>query len=186
MVKKSIITALESTHRQGISSLIEHMEKIGYFTAPSSGAYHCSCEGGLLEHSYNVWQFGLNNIRIENLGIDFQEWKIASLLHDLGKASYRDKPNYVPNILKGGKASDSKPFKTNPDRLYIPHEAVSVFIASKFILLTEEEEFAMLYHNGMYTALGRDISGKERPLQQVLHFSDMYCSRFIESKGDES
>jgi hypothetical protein len=52
-------------------------------------------------------------------------------------------------------------------------------------LLTEEEEFGILYHNGMYTALGRDISGKERPLQQVLHFSDMYCSRFVESKNKE-
>jgi 23S rRNA maturation-related 3'-5' exoribonuclease YhaM len=56
-------------------------------------------------------------------------------------------------------------------------------IASKFIELTEEEEFAILYHNGMYVSSGRDIQGKERPLQQLLHFSDMWCSRFVE-KGE--
>jgi 23S rRNA maturation-related 3'-5' exoribonuclease YhaM len=182
MLKDTIVKLLESTQKEGIENLIAHMEKIGYFTAPSSGAYHCSCKGGLMEHSYNVWNFGMVNIRLDNLDIDLKSWKIVSLLHDLGKADYRQKPNYIPNVLKGGKVSESKPFKTNPDRLYIPHEAVSVFIASQFIELTDEEEFAILYHNGMYTSLGRDISGKERPLQQALHFSDMWCSRFIEGK----
>jgi len=182
-MKNIIINALMSTHREGMDKLVEHMETIGYFTAPSSGAYHCSCTGGLMEHSYNVWQFGLTNIHLDQIGIDFQTWKIVALLHDLGKADYHGKPNYVPNILKGGKVSEAKPFKTNPDRLYIPHEAVSVFIASQFIELTDEEEFAIIYHNGMYTSLGRDIQGKERPLQQVLHFADMYSSRFIESNG---
>lgn len=181
MIKKEIITILKSTKRKGIDNLIENMDEIGFFTAPSSGSFHGCCEGGLAVHSLNVWEFGFLKLNLKDMGIDIQEWKIASLLHDLGKASYHGKPNYVPNILKSGKASDTKPFETNKDRLYIPHEAVSIMIASKFIELTEEEEFAILYHNGMYTSLGRDISGKERPLQQALHFADMWCSRFLEN-----
>ena len=53
--------------------LINHMEEIGYFTAPSSGSYHGACEGGLAQHSYNVWQFGLTTINFEQIKIDFQE-----------------------------------------------------------------------------------------------------------------
>ena len=188
MLKDIIIEILDSTRRVGIENLISHMNKIGFFEAPSSGQYHGACEYGLAIHSLNVYEFGMRKLNLIDMGIDIQSWSIASLLHDLGKASYRNKPNYIPNILKSGNRSEDKPFTTNKDRLYIPHEAVSVFIASQFIELTEEEEFAILYHNGMYTSLGRDISGKERPLQQVLHFSDMWCARFIESKtkdGDE-
>lgn len=158
------------------------MCKIGFFESPSSGQYHGACEGGLAVHSLNVYEFGMTRLDLTNMQISIPSWKIASLLHDLGKASYRNKPNYIPNILKSGKQSEDKPFTTNKDRLYIPHEAVSVFIASQFIEITDEEEFAILYHNGMYTSLGRDISGKERPLQQALHFCDMWCSRFIEGK----
>lgn len=185
MKKETIVEALLSTERPGVDKLLEHMNTIGFYTAPCSGGHHLCREGGLAEHSLNVWQFGLTSLRTELLGIDFREWKIVSLLHDLGKACYRNKPNYVPNILKSGLVSKEKPWSTNKDRLYIPHEVVSVIVASEFIELTDEEEFAIMYHNGMYTALGKEISGKERPLQQLLHFADMWCSRFIESEEKE-
>jgi 23S rRNA maturation-related 3'-5' exoribonuclease YhaM len=110
---------------------------------------------------------------------------LASLLHDLGKAGYRGKPNYVPNILKSGKLSETKPYETNKDRLYISHEIVSLVVAAQYIELTDEEEFAIMYHNGLYVASGRDIQGKERPLQQLLHFCDMWCSRFVETEKEE-
>jgi 23S rRNA maturation-related 3'-5' exoribonuclease YhaM len=184
-IKSQIIELLKSTDRPGIDTLIEHMEEIGYFTSPCSGGFHLCKEGGLAEHSLNVYNF-MNEIWTGNKyrqNITQNEVIISALLHDLGKASYRNKPNYVPNILKSGKVSESKPFETNTDRLYIAHEIVSLQIASKYIELTEEEEFAILYHNGLYVASGRDINGKERPLQQLLHFSDMWCSRFVEKEG---
>jgi 23S rRNA maturation-related 3'-5' exoribonuclease YhaM len=185
-MREQIINLLQSTQRPGIDDLIPHMDKAGFFTAPCSSAHHLCKEGGLAEHSLNVymmmWEMW-ENTKLFDL-LSYESIIISSLLHDLGKASYRGKANYVPNILKSGKASDSKPFETNKDRLYIPHEVVSVVMASQFIELTEDEEFAIMYHNGNYTALGREIQGKERQLQQFLHFCDMFCSRFIE-KGKE-
>jgi 23S rRNA maturation-related 3'-5' exoribonuclease YhaM len=180
--KNEIIKLLQSTNRNGIDSLINHMEESGFFTAPCSSGYHLCKEGGLAEHSLNVCQ-----MMLETWGgmsgvseISRSEIIISGLLHDLGKSSYRGKPNYVPNILKGGEVSKSKPYETNKDRLYISHEILSIVIASKYIELTDEEEFAIMYHNGLYVASGRDVQGKERPLQQLLHFSDMWCSRFVE------
>lgn len=98
----------------------------------------------------------------------------------LGKASYYNKANYVPNILKSGEQSKSKPYETNKELLNIPHEISSIHILSKFIQLTEEETFAILYHNGLYTSVGYGLKGNERPLQMILHFADMWASRVVE------
>lgn len=191
-MKEKIIELLKSTERKGIDKLIKYMEESDFFNAPCSTQYHNSFEGGLAEHSWNVCQFMSRRLYSHDeygvLQLDFDghvKWHevvVSSLLHDLGKANYRGKENYTPNFLKSGELSKVKPYITNKDRLYIPHEVVSVIIASQFIELTEEEEFAILYHNGMYVPSGRDINGKERPLQLLLHFADMWCSRFVEAK----
>lgn len=184
-MKNKIIELLRSTERPGIENLIHHMEEIGFFTTPCSTQYHLCKEGGLAEHSLNVSQqmhefyWTIDNNIADT--IDDKSIIVVALLHDIGKSTYRGKPNYIPNILKStGKKSEAKPYESNKDRLYIPHEIVSLQIISKYIELTEEEEFAILYHNGMYVPSGRDINGKERPLQLLLHFADMWCSRFVE------
>lgn len=190
-MKERIIELLRSTERLGIENLINYMENEGnFFTSPCSSQYHLCKEGGLAEHSLNVYNT-INELYFSHTeygvctntfskDVEWESMVIVSLLHDIGKSNYRGKPNYTPNILASGKVSAAKPFETNKDRLYIPHEIVSLQIISKYIELTEEEEFAILYHNGMYVSSGRDISGKERPLQLLLHFADMWCSRFVE------
>ncbi len=187
MIKERIINILASTERKGIDDLISHLDETEFFKAPCSSQYHLCKEGGLAEHSLNVYDmmtrlvkdtYGIEVFKVSNLYGDSR--KIVSLLHDVGKANYRGKANYTPNILKNGEVSKAKPYEANKDRLYIPHEVVSLQIISRFIELTVDEEFAILYHNGMYVPSGRDINGKERPLQLLLHFADMWCSRFLE------
>jgi 23S rRNA maturation-related 3'-5' exoribonuclease YhaM len=186
-MKNKIIELLRSTERPGIENLIKYMEESDFFTAPCSTQYHLCKEGGLAEHSLNVFykMFDLaaawGHIRpLEEDQPIHDNIVISALLHDIGKSTYRGKPNYMPNFLKSGEISKAKPYETNTDRLYISHEIVSLQIINKYIELTEEEEFAILYHNGMYVSSGRDINGKERPLQLLLHFADMWCSRFVE------
>jgi 23S rRNA maturation-related 3'-5' exoribonuclease YhaM len=190
-MKNKILELLRSTERPGIENLINYMvNESDFFTAPCSTQYHLCKEGGLAEHSLNVWESMVilsqyksiwDNIKGKSSEEKENSLVITGLLHDIGKSTYRGQPNYTPNILKStGKLSESKPYETNKERLYIPHEIVSLQIISKYIELTEEEEFAILYHNGMYVSSGRDISGKERPLQLLLHFADMWCSRFVE------
>lgn len=172
--------------REGKEELLEYLRDNGYFEAPCSSQYHLAEEGGLLEHSINVTKLMLNLVQMLNIQPQRESIVIAGLFHDLGKADYYSKPNYVENILKSGKVSSSKPYTTNKDRLYVPHEIVSIHILSKFIQLTEEEAFAILYHNGLYTPTGYSLKGNERPLQVLLHFADMWASRFIESDVEPS
>jgi 23S rRNA maturation-related 3'-5' exoribonuclease YhaM len=183
-MKQKIIELLRSTQRPGIENLINHMEEIGFFTAPCSTQYHLCKEGGLAEHSLNVYLYMKNTAAgigyYDPLTDSSDSIIITSLLHDLGKAGQYGKPNYVPNYLKGGKVSEAKPYETNKDLLAVPHEIRSIHIASQFIELTEQESFAILFHNGLYGDLKYAYTGKETPLSMLLHFSDMWCSRVVE------
>jgi len=198
-LKTRIESLLLGTHREGIERLLAWMDQNGFYQMPCSGGNHLAKEGGLAEHSLNVFYL-MHGIRNEgSLGNNFEMSTdsiiICTLLHDLGKCGDYGKPGYVPNMLKGRatKASPepapyqslSKPFKANSELYPIDHEVRSVKIASKFIDLTEEEELAILWHNGLYGNFKYQIPGKETPLYILLHFADLLASRVVE-KGESS
>lgn len=139
-------------------------------------------KGHLFKNNIHYISLKKSNYNYLKFNNDDSSVIIVSLLHDLGKSTYRGKSNYVPNILTGGKVSEKKPFEVNKDS-YFNHELKSILIAKQFIELTEDEEFAIYYHNGLYELSGREIQGKERPLQLLLHFADMWCSRFVEKEN---
>lgn len=183
-MKDKIIELLRSTGREGIESLITYMDKAEFFTAPCSTTHHLNKVGGLAEHSLNVYNlawdiFHQSHHMVSSSELNCDNIKIATLLHDLGKSTYRGRPTYELNYLASGKVSEKKPYEVNKAS-YFNHELKSILIAKQFIELTDDEEFAIYYHNGLYEMSGREIQGKERPLQQLLHFADLWCSRFIE------
>lgn len=200
-LKERFIEILLSTKRQGMDKLIDWMEREGFFASPCSGAHHLAKEGGLTEHSLNVlgvmqdMSFLLCN-GPEPLSKEVQDAIIiCSLLHDLGKCGDYGKPGYVPNMIKSRKKdengeyllvqSEAKPFEVNKDLIPVDHEVRSVKIASKFIDLTEKEELAILWHNGLYGTFKYQIQGKETPLYLLLHFADMWASRVVERGEDK-
>ena len=197
--KQTIEELLRSTKRQGIEDLLHLMEVNGFYSAPCSSKYHLAKPGGLAEHSLNVYRVA------KNIAFNLYTYPntlskemidsivICSLLHDLGKAGQFGKPNYRPVlkpqteisaefIVDGFKGLDPElyEYETNKDLQYIPHEVRSIAIASQYINLTEEEQFAILYHNGLYGEL-KGFKGKETPLQMILHFADLWAARVIEN-----
>ena len=189
--KEMIIELLKSTNRPGMDNLIEAMEEGGFFTAPCSGGYHLAREGGLAEHSLNVLNVAMDTtvglFKVEPLPkVSRDRLIIVCLLHDLGKMGQSGKANYVQNTLKSGKQSVSKPYKTNPDLLYVDHEVRSVVIAQQYIELTEEEQQAILWHNGLYGNFRYQIQGKETALYMILHFADMWASRIMEVDNENN
>lgn len=178
--------SLLSTKREGIEDLLQYMQDIGFLTSPASTQFHGAYEGALAEHSVNVltyaeklgvaWLGGAEYNKIHNSVV------ICAILHDLGKCGQFGKPLYIENVLKSGKTSDAKPYTTNPDLMTLPHEIVSVIEATKFIDLTEEEQRAIAWHNGLYGCFKYDIQGKETMLYMIIHFADLWVSRIVESK----
>ena len=179
-MKEQVIKLLRQTKRDGIENLIKAMEDGGFFTSPCSGGNHLATTGGLAEHSFNVFSIAHDlNITLD-AKLPEESIIIASLLHDLGKMGDFGKELYVPNYLKSGKISDSKPYMQNPELLKVDHEIRSVSIASKYIELTEDEYFAILHHNGLYGNLKYNIQGNETPLYLIIHTADMWASRVKE------
>lgn len=184
--KEEIEMLLESTNRIGITNLLDYMDKGGFYTAPASTKYHGAEAGALAVHSLNVCYTALDIAKTLNPEITEEQKNsiiICALLHDLGKMGQFGQPLYVDNILKKGR-SEAQPFKINPDLLTLDHEIVSVIEIQKFIELTPDEQFAIAYHNALYTAIGKyNLQGKERPLQMIIHFADMWASRVLEADG---
>ena len=179
-MKEEIKSLLKFTERAGIEDLIDWMEKNGFFDAPCSSKYHLAQPGGLAEHSLNVLRAALDMAKplcAENITFDFiNSITICALLHDLGKAGQFGKPAYIENEDPVNGA-----YRSNKELLYVPHEVRSIAIASRFIELTEEEQFAICYHNGMYGEL-KSFKGNETPLLLILHFADMWAARVIEKE----
>lgn len=203
-VKTEVIEMLKKTGREGIEDLIAYMEGAGFFTAPASGGNHSFGTGGLAEHSLNVCHMA-EKIGVALLGgAGYNEVQnsvvIAAALHDLGKCGDYGKQMYVPNMIKDGKPtqkdpvqkykqSEAKPWKRNPDLLPLDHATRSIKLATLYIDLTEEEEYAIRYHDGLYETANYGVKGHETQLYMILHWADMWASKVIEGGagdgGDE-
>lgn len=185
---KAIIEGLlRSTERPGIENLLIYLEVSGFYEAPASTKYHLSEPGGLAQHSINVFNAmaafanGLitNELEAPKSEKAYNSIVLCALLHDLGKAGQFAKPQYIEKEIPFG---DPPQYEYNRSLLYIPHEVRSVVIASQYIQLTEEEQFAILYHNGLYGDFKKAIPGKETPLYMLLHFADMWAARVLEKE----
>lgn len=199
-VRDMIETALRKTEREGVDDLIAYMDEIGFFKAPASGGNHSNGEGGLAEHSLNVMtmieKFGVAALGGDGYNTIQNSAVIAALLHDLGKCGDYGKQMYVPNMIKDGrptkaepeqkyKQSEAKPWKRNPDLLPLDHATRSIKLATLFIDLTEDEEFAIRYHDGLYETANYGVKGHETQLYMLLHWADLWSSRVLEGGVEE-
>lgn len=181
IAKEYIEKRLISCKKDGMLSLLHHMQLNGFYSAPCSSKYHLAVPGGLAIHTKNVMQIaekifyaGFSN------DVDLHELYLVCALHDLGKMGQFGKPNYKEHILDDGTRDSERPFMINESLQYVPHECRSIIIASKFINLNENEQNAILYHNGLYGDFRNCVKGEETPLYLILHFADMWASRVEE------
>lgn len=179
----------ENIKREGADKLLAYLtDQSDFFTAPASTRYHGSYEGGLCEHSLNVYSclkdFMARPRMKEMYGISYSDESIAiaALLHDLCKINF-----YVPgtrNVKENG-VWKSVPTYTINDTLPYGHGEKSVYIISGFMRLTRDEAFAIRYHMGFSTNDDPGTVGKALemfPLAFALTVADMEAAYFIEGK----
>ena len=82
-----------SVSREGSSDFLEWLESTDFFVAPASTRFHGNHEGGLLQHSLNVYD--CLNEEVANAGLQevysAETIAIASLLHDICKVNFYKK-----------------------------------------------------------------------------------------------
>ena len=148
----------EKITREGADKLLDFLlNGSDFFTAPASTRYHGAYEGGLVEHSLNVYDCLVDMMERlkERYGIEYPEESIAiaGLLHDICKVNFY-KTSYR-NVKDETGRWQSVPYYTIEDTLPYGHGEKSAYIVSAYIRLTRDEAFAIRYHMG--------FSGTEDP-----------------------
>ena len=149
----------EKITREGADRLLEFLCKSDFFTAPASTRYHGAHEGGLVEHSLNVYDC-LSDILArprmkEFYGIEYSDESIAiaGLLHDICKVNFYKVS--TRNVKDETGHWTTVPYYTIEDSLPYGHGEKSAYIISAYMKLTRDEAFAIRYHMG--------FSGTEDP-----------------------
>ena len=190
-IKEKFIEIYKSNiKREGADKLLEYLESSAsdFFVAPASARFHSSYEGGLAEHSINVYEClksYLESPRIkENFGFEYSDESIAivSLLHDLCKVNVYKKGFRNVKDEKGvWQRVDTFDYD---DKLPYGHGEKSVYIISGYMKLTREEAFAIRYHMGYSsTEDPRNVSlaFEMFPLAFALSTADSEATYYIES-----
>ena len=177
---------LKDTNRNGIEKLVAWLESTDFFTAPASSRFHLACEGGLTQHSLNVYD------RLKDKSdspfwakMNFADDTIAicALLHDLCKISFYSVGERNVKNEETGKW-EKQPFYQIDDQLPYGHGEKSVYIASGFIKLSREEAMAIRWHMGFseskenYNSLNKAY--EKFPLCLALSEADMEAASIIE------
>ena len=173
--------------REGADKLLEFLENSDFFTAPASTRYHGAHEGGLVEHSLNVYDCLkdlLERPRMKELyGIEYPEESIAiaGLLHDICKVNFY-KTSYR-NVKDETGRWQSVPYYTIEDTLPYGHGEKSAYIVSAYMRLTRDEAFAIRYHMGFSGPEDANQVGRALemfPLAFSLCVADMEASYYME------
>ena len=183
---------LFKTHitRPGADALLDYLtNKCDFFTAPASARYHGAYEGGLCEHSLNVYHClkeYLERERVKELyGLEYSDETIAivALLHDLCKIGC-----YQAGV-RNVKGPDGKwtqvPTYNFHDPMPYGHGEKSVYVVNGFLRLTREEAFAIRYHMGFSGSEdARQVGSAFQmyPLAFCLSVADMEATYFLEGE----
>lgn len=175
--------------RDGADKLLAYLSSpnCDFFTAPASTKFHCSYEGGLCEHSLNVYnclKSYLETERAKEFGLEFTDETIAivSLLHDVCKTNtYKVSTRNVKNDKTG--QWEKVPYYEFNDTLPYGHGEKSVYIISGFMRLTRDEAMAIRWHMGFSGEENVNTIGnalRQYPLALALNIADCEASSFIE------
>ena len=174
-----------AARRKGLEKLLEWLEKTDFFTAPASTRFHGAYEGGLLEHSLNV--FDAFHKLFDSDGDDQDEVAIITLLHDVCKSNFYTVE--MRNRKNEHGAWVQVPFYTVEDQFPYGHGEKSVFLIERFMRLKTEEAVAIRWHMGGFDEAARGgsfaISNAydKYPLAVKLNMADMYASYIMEERG---
>lgn len=175
--------------RPGKEELLNFLAKSDFYTAPASAKFHNNFEGGLVEHSINVYN-RLHTMVAAEYGEEYFNYiteesiALTGLLHDLCKIDYY-KIDYRNSKVNG--IWTQVPYYNVEEILPYGHGEKSVYIANSFIKLTRDEALAINWHMGGFDARvkGGSFAISQAfnisPLVLLLHTADMLAT-YIDEK----
>ena len=185
-LKERFLSICESIDRPGIEGLIDYLKNSDFFSAPASTRYHGSYEGGLLEHSLNVYDELVRLLGVyPEITADPSTVAIISLFHDLCKINFygKEKRNRKDS---NGRWESYDAYVTDEKFHYGGHGSKSVFILQNYIKLTAEEAVAINCHMSCWDGNTSVRAAYEQyPLAWLLHVADESATYIKESKSPQ-
>lgn len=194
-MKDEFISILEATNRKGIGAVVAYLEKAGFFVAPASVNRHLSHDGGLLEHSLNVYRAALA-LRRQMLELrpeleprlPEESIAIAALLHDVCKANiYRKMTKYRKDDQGRWESYDG--YDVDYTRFPFGHGEKSVVMLLRLGLeLTNDELLAIRWHMGAWDLSFQSYESKSNisaasdvPLVAIVQAADSLAAHLLEA-----
>ena len=179
----------EKIKREGADKLLDYLtNRCDFFTAPASTRYHCCFEGGLAQHSLNVYECLVQYLARERvkelykLSYSEETAAVVALLHDVCKVdTYVKDFRNVKNEQTG--QWEKVPTYRTEDKLPYGHGEKSVYMISAFMRLTREEAMAIRWHMGFSGSEDAGLVGRAfeaYPLAFALSTADMEATYFLE------
>ena len=171
--------------RPGADKLFEWLASTDFFQAPASTKFHGDHAGGLCEHSIHVWEELVRLLRAyPEVKVSGETVAIVSLLHDLCKIGcYKTE---LRNQKVNGVWVQKPVFVFQEDFCFGGHGSKSVYLAQKYINLTNEEAVAINCHMGFSDRSPGDYSlgnaYEDYPLAWLLHVADESATYIREKK----
>ena len=168
----------ENVKRPGSEKLLEWLSQSDFFIAPASTKYHSAFEGGLVQHSLNVYKLLKEKCALG--GYDYSDETIAlvALCHDFCKINlYHEGSRNVKNDVTG--QWEKVKIYTSEDPFPYGHGEKSVFLIERFLRLTTEEAMAIRWHMGGFDDSARagnysiGEAFKRYPLAVMAHLADL-------------
>lgn len=167
----------ETIHREGIEELLAWLEKSDFFRAPASTKYHGAYEGGLCEHSLDVYEYAKKLAFLSPKEIPEESLAISALFHDVCKChlyrvDYRNQKNKVTGEW------EKVPCYVVDERFHFGgHGSKSFYQVQYFMRLENSEAVAINCHMGFSDGSAttvRDVSAAygDFPLAWIIHAAD--------------
>ena len=188
----------EIGEREGKEALREWLlsDACDFFIAPASTKYHGNYEGGLCEHSIDVYEMAMrleklyqDDIRKQYLVLNrpydheqfMESLTIAALFHDLCKT------NFYKTRTNGRTVS----YAVDEQLPFGGHGSKSVYILSKYLKdIRDEEAIAINCHMGFSRGNDNSISIGESfhysPLAWIIHVADEAATFMVDRGAPEA
>jgi len=176
--------------RDGSDKLLEYLESSTFFTDPSAKAHHGNFDGGLVEHSLNVYHCLVKfceKYTEEFSETEFDEESIAiiGLLHDLCKIGLYKKGFRNVKNDDTGQWSKKEVYEYD-DKLGMGHGEGSVYIIQSFMKLNRDEALSVRWHMSAFDHAFKggdnsiNVAKSQTPLVLLISLSDLWASQFME------
>ena len=172
--------------RPGADELLKWLETTDFFTAPASTRFHGNYQGGLCEHSINVFEELVRLLKAyPEIKVSGETAAITTLLHDLCKIGcYKTE---LRNKKVNGVWVQVPQYVFEEDFCYGGHGSKSVYLVQKYMNLTQEEAVAINCHMGFSDRSPGDYSlgnaYDQYPLAWLVHVADESATFICESKN---